>query len=177
MDEKRGKEAFDLDVKIRENESKRRLLLAENAKLLAEVFDKKLYKELLGDEEGQWAGYLGALEIFYSRNQSYSLIRIYRKLTEKLGIPPEIWVDVPITRLSHVLPLINEENYADWFASAVSLTSKDWNIELRKHSGKISEEDEHEHDNAYYEICKICGKKHKLNPEDVHTKTDTESDS
>lgn len=165
MDEKRGKEAFNLDVKIRQNESQRRLLLAENAKLLAEVLDKKLYHELLGDENGDWAGYLGNLELFYSRNQSYTMIRIYRKLTEKLGIPPEIWVDVPITRLADVLPIITGENYADWFASAVSLTPKDWRIELRKHTGKMSEEDTHEHDVSYYEICKICGMKRKYNPD------------
>lgn len=173
MTEERGKKAFELNEQVKANEKARRLLLAENTALLSEIFDEKYYKELLGDEEGEWAGYLGDLEVFYTRNQIFSYIRIYRKLTVKLDIPPSIWVDIPITRLNEVLPILTESNYADWFASALSLTSRDWKIELQKFKGKVTEDDEHIHDEVLYSICKVCGRKHRYIPDDEHSEEHT----
>lgn len=174
MDENRGKIAFDIHKQIELNERSRRLLLAENARLLSDILDNEYYKELLGDEEGQWAGYLGQLELFYTRNQVYTYARVYKKLTQELGVDPSVWVDVPITRLSDCLPVITASNYPDWFASAVSLTARDWKIQLEKAKGKITEEDEHEHNNVIYEICKICGKRHQLTASELTHLNDPE---
>ena len=164
MTESRGKKAWEIDERIKNNEKARRMLLAKNAELLDTIYEEKLYKELLGFEDGEWAGYLADLEIFYTRNQINTYRRLYRKLTLELDIAPEVWVDVPITRLSDCLPVLTKSNYGDWFTSALSLTSRDWNIELRKFKGLDTEEDEiHTHDNQIFEICRTCGKKHKLN--------------
>lgn len=174
--DERGELAFAIHKQIEENEQKRRLLLAQNAQLLFKVFDEKYYKELLGDEEAEWAGYLGQLELFYSRNQVDTYRKIYQKLTTQLGIAPDIWVDVPITRLFDLLPIVDEENYAEWFAAALSLTKKDWNIELRKAKGLETEEDEtHQHEDVLYAICRTCGRRHKMPHDTQATATgDTE---
>jgi hypothetical protein len=169
MDPKRGEQAFELDQKIKTNELQRRTLLAENARLLSTVFDKKLYKEILGFEDGEWAGYLSDVEVFYSRNEVNSYIRVYKKLTGELGLDPENWVQFPITRLADVLPILTAENAEDWFSKIGVLTSRDWAIELGKAKGKITEEDEHKHQMIDYRICKVCGKKEKHHHDDTKT--------
>lgn len=163
MNEERGKIAFEIDQRIKERENKRRILLSENAEDLNTILTEKYYRELLGDEEGEWAGYLSDIGVFYSRNQVDVLTRIYKKLSVKLDIPKEAWIEVPLTRLVDLLPLVDEKNYEKWLSKALVLTTRDWNIEVRHAKGKTTEEDEHEHQNQTYEICKKCGKKSKLN--------------
>lgn len=162
MNEERGKIAFEIDTRIKERENKRRILLAENAEDLNIILSEKYYKELLGDDEGQWAGYLSNIEVFYSRNKVDVLTRIYKKLSLKLDIPKEAWIEVPIQRLTELLPVVDEKNYVQWLSKALELTTRDWNIEIRHAKGQVTEEDEHEHKNQTYEICKVCGKKAKL---------------
>lgn len=161
-EEQRGRVAFEIDTRIKDRENKRRILLAENAKDLATILEQKYYKELLGDEDAPWAGYLSDLQVFYSRNEIDCLIRVYKKLSGKLNIPKEAWIEVPISRLIDILPLVDEKNYEKWFVKGLTLTTRDWNIEVRHAKGKVTEEDEHEHRNQTYEICKVCGKKAKV---------------
>lgn len=162
----RAAEAFEIHQKIQENEKYRRLLLAKNTELLNEVFEKEYFKDLLGDDEAEWAGYLGEMELFYSRNQIHTYTRIYRKLTLELGVPADIWVEAPISRLYDILPVLTKQNYDEWLAAAVSLTGRDWNIEVRKAKGLINEEtDKHVHEDVLYEICRTCGRRHKVNHE------------
>lgn len=161
-----GEAAFDLHEMIRKNEKNRRILLAQNAALLSEMLEKKLYKVYLGDAEAEWGAYLGELEIFYSRNEINTYIRLYKKLTQELEVPADIWVEVPITRISDAIPVLTKENYSQWLAAAVSLTSRDWRIELARAKGKPSEDDGHHHHDSIHKICSICGRKSKVRPQE-----------
>lgn len=167
-DEIRGEEAWSVDNKIKANELQRRHLLAVNAELLDYMYEKGLFKEMLGDEQGEWAGYLSDLSIFYSRNQVETYRRIAKKM-KRLGIEGTEWVEVPITRLADILPLLTEDNYEEWFTNAKVLTTRDWNIVLRQAKGKLTEEEDHEHDNILYEICRKCGRKHKVHDTEEST--------
>lgn len=158
-EQERGQKAFDLHNLIVNNEEARRKLLAKNAVLLAEMFEKEYYKDFLGDKNAEWAGYLGQIQLFYSRNQVYNYLRVYNKLTKGLDIDPEVWVEVPITRLMDVLPIIDARNYEDWFVKGLTLTTEDWNIETRKAKGLLTQEDEEEHDDRVFKICRRCGRK------------------
>ena len=75
MNEERGTIAFKYYSTVKQNEHTRRMLLGENAALLSEIFENKYYKELLGDEEGEWAGLLSDIEIYYSRNQVNNYVK------------------------------------------------------------------------------------------------------
>lgn len=161
-EEERGEYAFALHTKIVENEKLRRELIAQNAKYLNEIQTKELYKELLGDGvEGEWAGYLADITIYYARSKVFSLTTCYKRLTQKLGIDEEIWAHIPLTRLMDMLPIITSENWEVWFQKALVLTSKDWQIELRAAKGLPTEETEHDHKMDTYNICRVCGKKEK----------------
>ncbi len=157
----RGDEAFALHSKIVANEKKRRELMAENARNLNEMYTKHLYQDMLADGEGEWAGYLSDIEIYYTRSKVHSLTTCYRRLTEKLGIHQDVWAQVPLTRLMDILPAITEENYLDWFSKALTLTTRDWIIEMRAAKGLLTEEDEHEHNMIEYAQCTKCGRKEK----------------
>lgn len=161
MNEARGKKAWELNEEIKNNEEQRRVLLARNAVLLSEILDKKYYKELLGFEDAEWSGYLADLDIYYTRNQINTYVRIHNKLTRELKIDPEDWIRIPVTRLGECLPFITRENYEEWFSKASMCISSDWRIELDRAKGKEIEDD-HKHDMVNYEICRICGEKHKL---------------
>lgn len=161
--EERGARAFKLHQEVLANEEKRRSFLARNATILSQIYDEGLYKDLLGDEDGQWAGYLSDFRIFYSRNQIDSFLRVYNKMTKKLGVHPDIWVEVPITRLTDILPVIDQNNYEEWLIKAKILTTSDWNIEVRAAKGLITEEEHQVHDFKEYRICKQCGRKETIN--------------
>ena len=132
----RGEKAFSLHKHIEKNENLRRILLVKNIADLVEMYDNKYYQDILGDEQGEWAGYLAQLEIYYTRNQVYTYTKVYRKLTQDLKIEPEQWLDLPITRLSECLSLLTKKNYKEWFTKASILTSKDWQIELKQEKEK-----------------------------------------
>lgn len=168
MNEEQSELAFKIHTEIKDNENQRRVLLAKNAMLLDSMLNTRMYKLILGDEEGTWAGYLSDIEVFYTRNAVDTMTRVYKKLTGKLDISQEIWVEVPITRLADALPFIDETNWEDWFTKALTQTQRDFKIELRKAKGQITEEDEHEHVNKIYEICEKCGKKHRMTLDEKH---------
>ena len=158
MNEQRGKEAFELNEKIKQNELARRALFVENISLLNQMQEKELYKEVLGDENGEWGGYLGQIEVFYSRNSVSSMITIYKKYSQIVSLN-EI-IDIPRTRLIEMISIITQENKDEWFSKARTLTSRDFLIELRKEKG-LQTEDECNHSYREYEICQRCGEKHK----------------
>ncbi len=157
-----GAIAFSFHKKIINNERKRRELFAENASILLAILEKEYFKAILGDEKASWAAYLGEIEVFYSRNEVDNIIRIHKKLVKELHIISPEFSDIPRSRLIDILPFITNSNYKDWFAKARVLTGRDWNIEVRNQKGLITEEDEHEHKMVNYDICSICGKKHKI---------------
>lgn len=160
-DADRGQLAYDIHERIIENEKQRRDLMAENARLLDEMRTKKYYQDILGDAGAPWSGYLAGIEVFYSRSKVHQLTTCYNRLTLKLGIPEGAWAQVPLTRLMDALPVIDENNFVDWFTKAVTLTTRDWNIELRLAKNLPSEIDNHEHSMITYDICGRCGKKEK----------------
>ena len=158
--------AFSFHKKIIDNEKKRRELFAENASLLSLMHDKEYFKQILGDEEADWAAYLGEIDVFYSRNEVHNIIRIHRKFVKELHIPAPEFSDIPLSRLIDMIPIVTPSNYKDWFAKARVLTGRDWRIEIRKAKGLVTEEDEHEHDMQTYRICKTCGAKHRVEDEE-----------
>lgn len=158
----RGEKAFTLHKNIEENEKKRRLLLVDNISLLTEMLDNKYYKDFLGNEQSEWVEYLAQLEVFYSRNQIHTYTKIYKKLTQELGVDASKWLYTPITRLSECLSILTKDNYEEWLSKANVLISKDWQIELKEAKGQITEDDKHECNMVQYEVCKICGVKHKI---------------
>jgi len=161
INEKRGEIAWKLDQTIKENEEQRRFLLVENARLLSEIYDNQYYKDLLGFEDAEWGGYLGDIEVYYSRNQINTYIKVYKKLVRELAILSSTWDSLPITRLADCSSLLTAENAEEWFAKISVLTSKDWQIELRKARGQLTEDDDHTHDMVEYDVCRKCGLKIK----------------
>lgn len=168
LTEERAKEAWELHQEIIAGENMRRKLMGQNAVKLAKLYKDKLYKELLGDENGEWAGYLANTQIFYTRNQVDTYIRLYNKLTVKLDIHPDIWVEVPLTRLCDILPVITLENYEYWFIQANVLTAKDWHIVMNQAKGNLTEEEHQDHEYSYYKICKQCGQKLLVDSKHIH---------
>jgi hypothetical protein len=162
--EKRGKEGFNLDKKIKENELTRRQLLGENAVFLTEIFDKKLYREILGDDQAEWSGYLAQTDVYYTRNEVKNLIGIYRKFTLELGIELKNYVDIfseHMNRLVNLISVVDKESVEEWLEKARQLTSRDWNYEMRKVRHLVVSDD-CKHKYQQYEICKVCGEKHKI---------------
>lgn len=143
-------------------ESFRRQMLYKVASHLEELRDSHLYQSLLGDKTAKFSAYLSQIEIYYSRAKVHALLRIFTRLTSVLGLESESYSDIPQSRLIDILPIVTKENYEDWFSKARTLLSRDWKIEVRQAKGKITEEDEHEHDYEKYEICSVCGQKHKV---------------
>lgn len=152
--------AFKQHEAIKQNEKIRRALLAQNAEILSSLFTSGDYKSIVGDPDAEWSAYLAQVDVYYSRNEVDSYIKVYTKLTKELGIPKEVWIDIPITRLTDCLRLITASNWEDWFATALTLTTRDWTLHVRESKGLTTEETVgHVHDNKLYEICKQCGKK------------------
>lgn len=158
--ETEGERAFQLHSTVVENESKRRQLLASNAKILAELKDLGLYKAILGDDRGPWSGYLGQLEVMYSRNQINTLILIYKGL-ERLGVDLEQVQDISHSRLVDIVAVARHATVGEWIDKARVLTSLDWSDEIRLVKGRPTSTDcKHKFQN--YEICKECGFKHAV---------------
>lgn len=166
--EELGKEGFDLHQTLIANEEARRLLLAKNAAILARMYDEDLYQYVLGDDRAPWAAYLAELKIFYTRNQIDSFIKVYRKFTKELGIPEDVWIESPVTRLVDILPIVNKDNWEDYLIKSRILTTKDWMIEIRQAKGLLTEEEHEEHDDQFYRVCKQCGRKRILEEDIVH---------
>lgn len=159
-EQRRGEEAFEIFKKLKENEFQARNFLAENAKYYAEIFDRQLFKDLLGSEDAEWSGFLAQVEVFHTRNEIKSLIDTYKKFTE-LGIDYKTICDIPIMRRVDLMKIVNKDNLEEWLSKARILIPQDWKKEIREFLGKPIE-DNCSHDYQNYEICKICGERHKI---------------
>jgi hypothetical protein len=158
--EQDAEKAFNIHKEIEKNELERRNLLAKNVELISQMKNEELYKIILGDDKSQWAGYLGQIEVMYSRNDVYNMIRIQQKYCNELGITFIEIADIPKSRLLSLIPIVTKENLQDWLSKARVLTNADFNIELRQTKGlPTSETCEHKMED--YEICSECGLKHR----------------
>lgn len=163
--EQEAEEAQKIHTQLKDNESVRRNLLAINASLLAKIKEKNLYKIILGDSEAEWAGYLSLPEIYYTRNESYNLIRLYEKFEVKHEMPlyKIFEMGIPTSRLVDMLPVdfVDTEDMLNILYHAKNDLPRDWQIIIRERKGlKTAENCEHKFNN--YEICCMCGEKHKI---------------
>lgn len=161
--EQRGVEGFNLHQKIAQNEQQRRFLLVENIKHLHQMLENKLYKEVLGDNQAEWAAYLGQIEVFYTRNKIYSYLRVYKDLVLKHQLQFNQIVDIPISRLMDLVGIESKvTDLPDWLGKARLLPSRDWRDEIKELKGlPTSDECEHKKLDCYH-ICVLCGFKKKV---------------
>ena len=149
QEEIQGQNYFNLKQRIIEREKDRRTLFIENLPDLSLMFDSNLYKTEFED----WAGFLGEIEIFYSRNEVDTWRRIYDRFKE-LEISPEDYVDVPISRLDQIRQFAEDKEIAiDLLDKAKVLTSRDWKDEIAEKQGRPVSAN-CSHDYKLYEICK-----------------------
>lgn len=164
--EQQGIDGFNLHSRIAANELMRRRLMGENIRLLSMMKDKELYKAVLGDDKAEWVAYLGQVETFYSRNTVYNLMRVYDKFVIDLGYDFETISDIPLSRLTALLVVINNENMTDLLDKARVLTSRDFNDEIREIKG-LPVSTDCKHDYKQLEVCKHCGEKHELKHNEI----------
>ncbi len=159
--EKEGEGAFALHSKIAANENQRRTLLYHNTALLKQMKEQELYKVILGDDTAKWHAYLGQIETMYSRNEVHSLLRIRAKFVDSLGLRFEDIAHIPKSRLVALIPIANETNVQELLGQAGILTNQDFKDVIRAIKGLPTTDDEHEHKFDVYEVCSVCGFKHK----------------
>ncbi len=156
-----GNEAFVVHSQIAENEKQRRQLLLENAELIHLMHSKGLYKVILGDENAPWSGYLTQHELFYSASKVYMLDKIYLKFIKELELDPSEIADIPHSKLANLIGVVTEENVHEWLTKARTLTSQDFNDEIRVAQGKESYLTCPHRNQVTYDICSSCGFRHK----------------
>ncbi len=161
MNEKADK-AFKLHNQIVKNEEERRRLLYENSLALLAMQESNLYQDILGDEKAPWSGYLGQVEIFYSRNKVYDMTRVAKKFLVDLKLDYNSIANIPLSRLCAVLSLVKTENIELLLSQAKTLTAKDFDIVLREMKGLVTEDQEHEHNYQHVQHCKICGHRENI---------------
>ncbi len=159
--ENEGQIAFNIHSQIAENESKRRVLMHENISLLKEMKETKLYRVILGDDTAKWHAYLGQIETMYSRNEVHALLRIRGKYIDYLGLTFNDIAQIPKSRLLALIPVITESNMKELLSQAEVLTNQDFKDVVRGIKGLPTTDDLHEHKFDIYEVCSICGLKHK----------------
>jgi len=155
-----GDTAFKLHQQIKSNELQRRELLAINSELLSKIKKNELYRAILGDDKAPWSAYLGQIEVMYSRHDVYNMIRIQQKYCEELGLKYETIADIPKSRLAIIIGIVTKDNVQDWLNKARVLTNQDFKDEFREAKGLPTTET-CTHKLEEYEICSICGFKHK----------------
>lgn len=160
MNEQKGEKAWALHTQVIKNEQMRRALLIENMKNIHELHLDKLYTVIIGDEDAPWSAYLANNDIFYSASQVYTYDKIYGKFVKELNIDIDKLIDIPHSKLSNLISVVTKENVDDWLSKAESLTTQDFEDELRKAKGKISYLD-CPHKYVPYSICSSCGFRHK----------------
>lgn len=161
QEEQRGSKAFNLSQKVANNELERRRLFLENIKILREIRDEELYKDILGDEHGKWAGYLGDVEVYYSRWQVQRWIFILERLVDGFGLDPSTFFDIPESRLEEIAQHANSSNATFLVDSARTLIPQAWRDTIAELKGKPTSEICH-HNYQVYEICRVCGSRHQV---------------
>lgn len=165
-EEKLGEVAFGLNKELVANELARRGLLVRNIEILEEIFSKGLYRDILGDPNAEWAGYLGSIDVYYTRAEVNRWLKIKKRLADEFGFDLQEILDIPVTRLEAVAILSGDSKHAEELIGyARNMLPRDWNEEVRKLKGKHIEDDGHAHDWKRVAICKICNSKHALDEE------------
>jgi len=158
--ENQGQKAFQLHANVIKNEQMRRVLLLESMAFIHELHNTGMYKSVLGDENAPWSAYLSQFEVFYSASKVYMFDKIYGKFIKELNLDPIIISQIPLSKLSALVKIVTKENVFEWLNKAESLTSHDFEDEIRKAHGKVSYlECPHSNERAYM-ICQSCGFKH-----------------
>lgn len=160
QNEQEGQKAFQLHERVKQNEIHRRRLLFDSMEAIHELHKGKHYQTILGDENAPWSAYLGQHDTYYSASQIYTYDKIYQKFRNELGVHPDTISEIPVTKLSNLITVVNLDNVNDWLTKAKELTTQDFNDELRKAHGKISYLD-CPHKFVPYSICGSCGFRHK----------------
>jgi hypothetical protein len=161
--EQRGERAFYLSQELKNNEKIIRDSISKQASILEEIRDAELYKESLGQEDGSWAGYLSDPEIHYTRAWADKLIKIKHKLVDDFKFNFTELLALPFTRLSDIVKVANNKEQAEKLIDIARVaTPMDWKEEINGLLGKHTQEDGHEHSFQKYEICSICGLRHKI---------------
>src|SRR3990172_7733273 len=134
------REAFERHERIMEREKARRGLLMQNIEDLVQMFETQQYKAILGfDPPPTWAGYLGQVEVFYTRAEVERWRVIYTVLVQRFGIPLELFFDIAVTRLHEISRIsTSKENAEEWIEKARVLTASDWREATRDALGKVS---------------------------------------
>jgi hypothetical protein len=163
MKEINGERAFARHQKIADRELERRALFLENVRDLVEMFESEDFKAILGfDPPPTWAGYLGQIEVFYSRAQ----VERWRKVwtfckTNNIDLLDV--VEAPESRIEDISRIkgLNREEYAELITKAKLLTSRDWKDTIAPFLGKVTtDECMHPHPKVYIE-CTTCGNRTK----------------
>jgi hypothetical protein len=157
-----GEIAWNLHNQVVRNEQKRRELLLDNMKYLCELYDTKLYKVILGNEDSNWSAYLGQHETYYSRSQVYNFAQIYKRFTKELGLEPKDYIDIPQSKLQRLIKIVTIENVNDWLTKARELTTQDFDDEIRILKGEESYLDCKHLEIKKYESCQKCGFRHQI---------------
>ena len=156
--EKLGEMFFKLNESVKDKERTRRALMIENIKDICNIFNNKLYKV----EFEEWTGFLGQIEIFYSRTEINRFIKIKKRLIDEFGFDAYKIFDIPVTRLENIAVYSKDKEQAqELLGKANVLTSRDWRNEMNKLRRRPQMED-CKHQCVGYEICNFCGFKRKL---------------
>lgn len=158
--EEKGKKAFNIHKQIEAREIKRRELFAQNVLDLVQMHDEKLYEPILGfDPPPKWSGYLGLIELFYSRSQVERWRKIINKLVKDWDIEPKVFITIPETRLEDIANLIQDKKEGlELLAQAGTVTAMDWRRIVQELKGEPTS-DTCKHGYEVYRICKKCGDK------------------
>lgn len=169
--------AFDVHKMICEIELQRRELLAKNIRLLTEMFDKQYYKAILGEPPTpRWAGYLGMIEIYYSRGEVERWRKIYHVFVEDFQMKFETFIEIPVSRLEQIAQFAkNKEDAEKLISLAAHNNPQEWRDTLLIHEGKPDHYD-CEHTNKIFQECTKCGNKHLVEMDMKEYEHQTRSD-
>ncbi len=157
-----GNRAYELHNEVIRNEIERRRLLYRNMEAIHALHENNLFRAVLGDERAPWSAYLSQYEIFYSQSQVYQFDKIYQKFVKELGHSESVLTGIPVSKLASLVNVVTKENSQSWLDKATTLTSQDFQDELRIAQGKKSYLDCSHTNSKEYIICE-CGFKHKKN--------------
>jgi len=153
-------EAFETHQRICKRELQRRALLVENIIDLQKMFDKQLYKAILGfDPPPVWSGYLGLIEIYYTRSEVERYRKIFGYFVGEKKYKLEDILDIPVTRLENIVNANPTEKLDELLEQARQLTSLEWKNALAETMGKPTSW-ECKHSMRLKQICSKCGIQH-----------------
>src|SRR3990167_4288092 len=136
-------EAFNRHQDIAKREQMRRSLFLDNIRDLIKIFDGQEYKVILGnDPPPTWAGYLGQVEVYYTRTQIERWRKIFKVLCEQFKINELDLIEVPESRLGDISSIaINQDDAKELLAQAITCISQDWKDIVANKKGKPSSDE------------------------------------